>query len=118
MNVKNSLQRKKLKSGLENGKLENSSKLLRKIFMEYDFINEKAGVICESPEKVNQILYKVPAYCKKFYTEEEAEEWIYALKNNIITDPFKKKKSQSRKILQNIMLFILKNKRRNNFTDS
>lgn len=48
----------------------------KKNFYGIYFINEKAGVICKSPEKVNQILYKVPAYCKKFYAEEEAQEWI------------------------------------------
>lgn len=69
----------------------------KKNFYGIYFIDEKAGVICESPEKVNQILYKVPAYCKKFYIEEEAQEWIYALKNNIITEPFKKEKKPKQK---------------------
>lgn len=66
----------------------------KKNFYGIYFLKENAGVICENPEKVTQILYKVPAYCKKFYTEENAEKWINGLKNKTIAKPLKKEKEK------------------------
>lgn len=52
----------------------------KKRFYGIYFADTKEGLVLTNPEEVNKVLYKRSAFCRKFFSETEALEWIELVK--------------------------------------